>query len=205
LTATVVVDRASAARSWSARVAPVAIIVGGLLMVALFVPFTLAHGPTSYNEEHDVLGWDMHAWGFLLGVLPNVLVSGGLWRLRARLAAARLGATVVVAVVCVALLLDALMNLAFRALGPPFVLFLLAPATIALVALIPAGDAARTRTRVVVAALGIVLATGLALALIPQQTSDSFDGYRIFGTVVHGLGGLLWALLGLSLRRRQST
>jgi len=157
MTATVVVDRASAARSWSARVAPVAIIVGGLLMVALFVPFTLTHGPTSYNEEHDVLGWDMHAWGFLLGVLPNVLVAGGLWRLRARMAAARLGATVVVAVVCVAMLLDALMNLAFRALGPPFVLFLLAPATSALVALIPAGDAARTRTRVVVAALGIVL------------------------------------------------
>ena len=98
MAATVVVDRASAARSWSARVAAVAIIVGGLLMTALFVPFTLAHGPTSYNEEHDVLGWDMHVWGFLLGVLPNVLVAGGLWRLRARIAGGRRGAVVVVAV-----------------------------------------------------------------------------------------------------------
>ena len=200
-----VVDRARAERSWLARVAPAAIIIGGLSMAALFVPFTLAHGPTSYNEERDVLGWDMHAWGFLLGVMPNVLIAGGLWRLRERIASGRRTATVVLAVGCAGLLLDALMNLAFRALGAPFVLFLLAPATIALVALIPAGDAARARTRIVVAALGIVLATGLALALIPQATSDSFDGYRIYGTVVHGLGGLLWALLGLSLRRRQST
>ena len=205
MTPTEDVDRVSAEQSWFARVAPVAIIIGGLLMAALFVPFTLAHGPTSFNEERDVLGWDMHVWGFLLGVLPNVLVAGGLWRLRERIAGGRRGPAVVVTVGCVALLLDALTNLAFRALGPPFVLFLLAPATIALAALIPGGDAARTRTRVVVAALGIVLATGFALALIPQETSDSFDGYRIFGTVVHGAGGLLWALLGISLRRRQST
>ncbi|HEY3263435.1 MAG TPA: hypothetical protein VGJ95_24705 [Pseudonocardiaceae bacterium] len=197
-------DRASPERSWFAGFAPVAIIIGGLSMAALFVPFTLTHGPTSYNEEREVLGWDMHAWGFLLGVLPNVLIAGGLWRLRERIAGGRRGATVVVAVGCVALLLDALMNLAFRALGAPFVLFLLVPATIGLAALIRAGDAARARTRGVVAALGIVLATGLALALIPQETSDSFGGFRFFGTVVYGLGGLLWALLGLSLQRRPS-
>jgi len=31
----------------------------------------------------------------------------------------------------------------------------------------------------------MVLATGLALALIPQETSDSFGGFRIFGIVVY--------------------
>jgi hypothetical protein len=84
-------------------------------------------------------------------------------------------------------------------LGAPFVLFLLAPATIALAVLIPKGDAARARARVVLAGLGAALATGLALALIPQETSDAFNGYRIFGSVTYGLGGLLWACLGLSL------
>jgi len=121
------VDRRGAARSWFARVASVAIVAGGLSMAALFVPFTLAHGPTSHNEEHRVLGWDMHDWGLLLGVLPNLLIAGGLWRLRQQIAGGRRGATVAVAVGCVALLLDALMNLAFRALGPPFVLWLWYP------------------------------------------------------------------------------
>lgn len=198
-----VFDRSRAERSWMVRVGPVAIILGGLSMAAIFVPFTLAHGPTSYNEERDILGWDMHAWGFLLGVLPNVLIAGGLWRLRERIAGGRRSATLILAVGCAGLLLDALMNLAFRALGAPFVLFLLVPVTIALAILIPATTPARVRTRVAVAALGMVLATGLAVALIPQETSDSFGGFRIFGTVVYGLGGLLWALLGLSLRRRQ--
>ena len=197
-----VVDGADAGRPWLVRAAPVAIIIGGVSMAALFVPFTMAHGPTSYNEEREILGWDMHTWGFLLGVLPNVLIAGGLWRLRRRIAGGRRGATVVVAVGCVALLLEALMNLAFRALGPPFVLFLLVPVTVALVILIPTDDTARTRVRLALAALGIVLATGAVLALIPLETSDSFGGFRIYGTVVHGLGGLLWALLGLLLGRR---
>jgi len=187
-----------------ARVAPFAVVLGGGLMAALFVPFTLAHGPTSDNLEREILGWDMHRWGFLLGVLPNLLIAGGLWRGRERIAGGRRGATVALAVGCVALLLDALMNLVFRALGPPFVLFLLAPAAVVLAALIPTGDAARTRTRVVVVALGVVLAAGLALASVPQETSDSLDGYRVFGIVVFGVGGVLWALLGVSLLRRRA-
>jgi pimeloyl-ACP methyl ester carboxylesterase len=203
MTQTDVVGRDSAERSGFVRVAPVAIILGGLSMAAFFVPFTMAHGPTSYNEEHHILGWDMHAWGFLLGVLPNVLIAGGLWRLREWMTGGRRSAKAILAVGCAGLLLDALMNLAFRALGAPFVLFLLVPTSMALAILIPTGDPARARTRVAVAALGMVLATGLAVALIPQETSDSFGGFRIFGTVVYGLGGLLWALLGLSLRPRR--
>jgi hypothetical protein len=112
-------------------------------MAALFVPFTRAHGPTSYNEEREILTWDMRAWGF--------------------------------------------------------VQFVLAPVTIALATLIRGGPA---RTRVILAILGTVLFTGLVLTLIPSETSDSIGGYRIYGTVVHGLGGLLWALLGTSLRSR---
>ena len=47
-----------------------AIIVGGVAMSVLFVPFTVAHGPTSYNEERLVAGWSMHGWGLLLGTVP---------------------------------------------------------------------------------------------------------------------------------------
>jgi hypothetical protein len=168
-------------------------------MSALFVPFTLAHGPTSYNEEREILGRDMLAWGLLLGVLPNVLIVAGLWWRRDKITGGGRSARVALMLCCVALLGDAAVNLAFRGLGAPFVLFLLAPATIALAVLIPGGDAARARTRVVLAVLGAVLATGLVLAMIPLEMSDAFNGYRIFGSVTYGLGGLLWACMGLSL------
>lgn len=181
------------------RAAPGAIVLGGLLMAALFVPFTLAHGPTSANAERTVLGWDMHAWGFLLGVLPGLLVASGLWWLRGRIAGGRPAATVFVVVIGVALVADALMNLAFRALGAPFVLFLLGPAIGALAVLMP-GGAPRTRLAVVV--LAVVLTVGLGLALVPPEISDAHGGFRVFGIVVYALGGLGWAALGLSLWRR---
>ena len=165
-------------------------------MAALYVPFTLAHGPTSYNEERRIMGLDMHGWGLMLGVLPNALIVAGLWTLRDQIAGGRRGARAALTLACVALLADAVANLVFRGLGAPFVLFLLAPATVALAALIPPGTA---RTRRWFAALGLALAAGLSLALIPQETSDGFGGFRIFGAVTYGLGGLMWALVGLTL------
>jgi hypothetical protein len=191
-----VADRPTGRRTW---IAAAFVAIGGLAMTALFVPFTLAHGPTSYNEGREILGRDMLGWGLLLGVLPNVLIVAGLWSRRDKITGGGRGARVALTLSCVALLADAAVTLAFRGLGAPFVLFLLAPATIALAVLIPKGDAARARARVVLAGLGAVLATGLALALIPLETSDAFNGYRIFGSVTYGLGGLLWACLGLSL------
>ena len=52
-------------------VAATAMVVGGIIAGAAFVPFTIAHGPTSYNLEREVLGWDMHDWGFLMGTIPR--------------------------------------------------------------------------------------------------------------------------------------
>jgi hypothetical protein len=65
--------------------------VGGLTMVLLWIPFTLAHGPTSYNEERVVAGMDMHGWGFLLGVVPNLAIAAGLVVVRAALSEGRRG------------------------------------------------------------------------------------------------------------------
>ena len=38
-------------------------------------------------------------------------------------------------------------------------------------------------------------------AHIPEETSDSFGGYRIFGLLAYAAAGILWALLGLVLLR----
>lgn len=179
----------------------VAVVVGGVLMAALFIPFTLAHGPTSFNEERVVLGLDMHGWGLLLGTLPNLLIAWGLWRLREAITEGRRATTVVLAITCVAMLLDAVANLAFGGLGAPFVLFVLAPTTLALAALTPArGGAGGRRLRVLLVAVGLILAVSLALALTPNETSDSFGGYRIFGTTVYGIAGILWSFIGTALR-----
>ena len=175
------------------------------MMAALFIPFTLAHGPTSLNEEHVILGLDMHGWGMLLGVLPNLLIGWGLWRRRKAITGRRRAATVVLGIACVAMLLDALANLAFGALGAPFVLFILAPATLALAALSPVRGAVGVRFRALLAAIGFILAGGVALALITNEAADSFGGYRIFGIAVYGVVGILWSLIGTNLPSRSAT
>ena len=111
----------------------------------------------------------------------------------------------VLAIACGAMLLDALTNLAFGGLGAPFVLFILAPTTLALAALTPVRGAVGVRFRVLLAALGIILAGGVALALITNETSDSFGGYRIFGIAVYGIGGILWSLVGMNLPNGSAT
>ena len=99
------------------------IAAGGVLMTLLFIPFTLAHGPTSFNEEKVVLGLDMLGWGFAMGVVPNMLMTG----------------------------------------------------------------------------LAGCLWIGLVLAMVPMETRDGFNGYRITRTIMCGAVGLLWAAFGLSV------
>lgn len=184
---------------WRSRGAASALVVGGLLMTLLFVPFTITHGPTSFNEERTLFGLDMHRWGLLLGVAPNVLVAAGFWTLRRRVAGSSRLAVAACTTICAVLWMSAAADLAFRALGPPFGLLVLAPvAVVACVCAAPRG-AANARARVVIGVLAAVLMTGCILALIPAQTSDSFSGYRIFGVLVYATAGILWALLGLML------
>jgi hypothetical protein len=174
-------------------------VVGGLLMALLFLPFTITHGPTSFNEERTLLGLDMHFWGLLLGVAPNVFLAAGFWTLRRRIAGSNRLSVAACTAICIVLWLSAAIDLAFRALGPPFGLLVLAPmAVVACVSAAPKG-AVNTRARVVFAALAVVLMTGWVLALIPAQASDSINGYRLFGVLTYAAAGLLWALLGVIL------
>ena len=105
---------------WQSRGAASALMVGGLLITLLFVPFTITHGPTSFNEERTLLRLDMHWWGLLLGVAPNVLIAAGFWTLRRRVAGSSRLAVSACMTICAVLGLSAIGDLAFRALGPPF-------------------------------------------------------------------------------------
>ncbi|MCW2738633.1 hypothetical protein [Nocardioides sp.] len=166
-----------------------AVAVGGLAMVVLWIPFTLAHGPTSYDEERVVAGMTMLGWGLLLGVVPNLLVASGLVVARASVSTGR-RSSLALGVVVAALVGSALQDLAFRALGPPFSLFLLAPATLALAVLAGGRDG---RAPWALLATAYVAATGLAL--VPQGTSDAFGGFRIYGVAAHVAVGLGWLAL----------
>ena len=168
-------------------------------MTLLFVPFTITHGPTSFNEERTLFRLDMHSWGLLLGVAPNVLIAAGFWTMRRRVAGSSRLAVAACTTICAVLGLSAIADLAFRALGPPFGLFVLAPAAVVVCVSAAPRGAVNARARVPIGVLAAVLTTGLILALLPAQTSDSFSGYRIFGVLVYATAGIAWAILGLML------
>jgi hypothetical protein len=176
-------------------VAATAVVVGGIIAGAAFAPFTIAHGPTSYNLEHEVLGWDMHNWGFLMGTIPPLLVGAGLWALRALVACGRRAAFRALTVMCVAMFLFAAMNLAFRAMGPPLDLFLLAPAGVVVALTTPR----RGPIRVVLGLLATAYCAALAMVMIPLETSDGFGGFRIFGVISYAGVGVLWVAFGATL------
>src|SRR5687768_9123118 len=176
---------------------------GGIVAVPLWLVFTSVHGPTSFNENNVTLGLDMHAWGLLLGVIPNALVASGLWLsrsivLRGGGRAARIGFGLLV----LALLVSAALDLAFRALGPPLMLPLVAAGLLVLPLAPREAPAVEREIRATLLILGLLLAIAFAWALVPLQTSDRVGGFRIFGFMAHLLAGLGWALLGLVIARR---
>ena len=183
------------------RWASVIVVLGGLLMAVLYVPFTLAHGPTSVNRGDEILAADMHVWGFLLGVLPCALLGLGIWRLRHVAAGASAITRMAWTAVAVLLVLSAAQDLAFRALGPPFAYFVLVPALFVVAAThrprVP-GDRA---VRIVTTMLSLVLLGGLANMLLLQETEDGFGNYRMAAFLLYGAGGLAWAALGVALAR----
>ncbi len=184
------------------RPAAVCMVLGGLLMSVLYVPFTVAHGPTSVNRGDEVLGADMQVWGCLLGVVPCAVLGLALWRLRDTAAGARAATRTAWTAVAVLLLLSAAQDFAFRALGPPFVYFVMVPALMVAAAtrrsrVVP-GDPA---VRVVTAMLSLVLLGGLVNMVFLQETEDAFGNYRMAAFLLYGAGGLGWATLGVALNR----
>lgn len=179
-----------------ARAAAAAILVGGVVGAVTFLPFTLPHGPTSYNIEREVLGWDMHRWGVVMGTVPEVLIAAGLWRSRERVGERRV-TTVALAVMCVTMVLFAAMNLFFGGIGPPFDLFLLAPGSV----VVALTATVRGPARALLIALAVACCSATAIGLIPLETSDSFGGYRVFGLIAYAGVNVLWAAFGAVLMR----
>jgi hypothetical protein len=178
------------------------LILGGLAAVPLWLVFTNVHGPTSFNENHVTLGLDMHAWGLLLGVIPNVLVAAGLWLARPVVVLGggpltRLGYGLALAGV----LASAVLDLLWRALGPPLLMPLIA-AGLLILALAPRRDGgSMTPIRGTLLFLGLLLAVAFLWALTPLDVFDSVGGYRIYGAMAHLLAGLAWAVVGLLVLR----
>jgi hypothetical protein len=185
------------------RLGGVLLIAGGLVAVPLWLVFTVVHGPTSFNENNVTLGLDMHAWGLLLGVIPNALVAAGLWLGRSALLAdgghaARIG----FGLLLLAVVVSAAHELVSRALGPPILLPFIAAGAVVLALAPRHGTAPGQRIRAALLGLGLLLGVAFVWALTPLDTFDRVGGYRIYGVMAHLLGGLGWALLGYLVTRR---
>lgn len=92
--------------------------------------------------------------------------------------------------VIAALVGSMLLDLTFRALGPPFSILVLAPATLALAAL-----SRDLGLRASWALLATSYVVAVALLLVPEAVSDGFGGFRIYGLAAHVGVGLGWLAL----------
>lgn len=181
------------------RAAIAAMVAGGLLMAVLFVPFTLTHGPTSYNIGEEILGADMHGWGFLLGVVPCLLLGLGLWQLRDRAAGGRSVTRSAWTVVAVGLLVSAFQDLLFLSLGPPFLSFVVVPALLVAVATHRSRHPRDTTVRIAAGVLALVLLAGLVNSLFLREVEDGLGNYRTAAFLLYGAGGVAWAALGVAV------
>jgi len=184
------------------RWAGLILLLGGFLMAAFWVIFTNVHGPTSFNLDSPFLGKGMFFWGVMTSTPPSLLVALGLILLYPQLVlpGARLARTGFF-LTLIGLIVPAVSDLVLGAMGPPLLLPLLG------IGLILLGVGSRNNPwmqggrRTIVLLIGSLLLLATASFFIPQEVSDSFSGYRIFGILVYFLPGLNWAWFGASLWR----
>lgn len=182
------------------------LVAGGVLMAALWIIFTTAHRPTSFNEDRLVLGASMSFWGMLLGGVPNLLIAAALIILAPRIGLssgwlARVGYVLLL----IGLLLPALIDLGIQALGAPIFL----PIAAIGLSLLAMGNRDNPRvsgtSRALLLCVATLLATAFAGALVPSEVTDPIGGYRIYGVLAHLGAGAGWALFGVSMLARRST
>lgn len=176
-----------------------ALIVGGLLMAGLWLVYTNVHGPTSYDETNPVLGQSTLFWGMLLGGLPNLFVALALLLMRRQLTGGagrlvRLGYTLTL----IGLIVPAAIDLAIRALGPPFFIPVLGAGLLLLASGSRSNPRLPRRDLAVLLSLGLLLMAAFAWAVVPLEVSDRVNGYRLYGLLAHLLPGLGWAALGMT-------
>lgn len=173
------------------------IVLGGLLMAALWLVYTVLHGPTSFQQDRVFLGQGVHFWGMLLGVVPNSLIAAGLIACRGELTPSR-RAAIGHALTCGALIVPAVLDLAVQAINAPFFLPLQSVGVLTLAAGLGPRPAYST-LKPILRVLGGLLGAGMVVAFIPADFSDSIGGFRLFGVLAYFLAGLAWSTLGYQL------
>ncbi|WP_156911206.1 hypothetical protein [Arthrobacter sp. CAL618] len=181
-------------------------VVGGLLMVTLWLIFTTLHGATSFNEDGSALGLSTLFWGMLLGSIPNLLIATGLILRSSCLALttgrlARLGYVLLL----IGLIVPAMADLAIQALGPPFFVPVAAVGLIVLGSGVQSDPQISKPSRYLLLFVGLVLGIAFAWALIPTALTDSISGYRIYGGFAHFAAGVGWVMFGVSVLRARFT
>ena len=176
-------------------------ISGGALNMGLWPIYTSLHGPTSVDEQGELLGRGTEFWGSMMEGPSGLLIALGLVGSHTLLTghAGRM-ARVGFVLAMIGALIPALVNTAILAVMPP----LLAPVFgvgVILIAVANRTTSSLTRfSRLVLIALGMVLIFSfLWTLLVRPDVMDQIDGYRIYGVVADVLFGAGWILFGTSL------
>ena len=186
-----------------------AIMLGGLLMVPLWLIYTTVHGPTSFDRTGVVLGQSTLFWGSLLGGIPNLLIALGLigrYPILARQSGrlARIG----YALALFGLIVSAVVDLLTAGLGPPLLMPFLGVGLVLTAVGNRRSPHLHRRTQIALLLMGLLMLGAFAWAImIPDTLSDQnhsiirFGAYRIYGFQAHFLAGIGWILLGYFLKK----
>jgi len=177
------------------------IIVGGLLMAALWPLFTFLHGPTSFNRDGHFLGQDPLFWGMLMSAPASLMIAFGLIARYPFLARVDRKADVGFVLLLGGLVISALVDLITVSLGPPFMVPLMAIGCLLLGASHRKKEGLPKTGWRMLLFLGILMTLAVLSFFIPIEVLDQYYGYRIYGILTILLFGLWWAVFGLSLWR----
>ena len=171
-------------------------------MVPMWVRYTTLHGPTSVDEGGHWLGQGPGFWGSMMAPAMLLIVLG-LYGHRTVLARgggrlARIGYWLVT----IGLSVPAVADLASREVIPPLLMPLAAIGLILLAAAHRHDPSLPTTCLVALSAMGILLGAAFLMNVIPLETLDTFQWYRLYGILSNALFGLGWVVFGASLARR---
>ena len=192
------VQSVSDPRSWPNLL----LVVGGLLMVPLWVRFTTLHGPTSYNEDGRWFGQSAIFWGGMMG-FASLLIVIGVYGHRALLEAGGRSARIGFWLALVGLGIPALADIAIRAAVPPFLMPVAATGLIVLAAAHRHDPTLPITCRVALLVVGLLLSVAFLMNLVPLETLDRFQWYRLYGLLSNVLFGLGWVVFGARLTWKQ--
>ncbi len=169
-------------------------------MTPMWVRFTTLHGPTSFNEDGHWLGQSAIFWGGMMG-FASLLIVIGIYGHRALLEAGGRRARVGFWLALIGLGVPAVADIVFRAAVPPLLMPLAAVGLVLLAAAHRHDPALPTTCRVALLVTGLLLSAAFLMNLVPQETLDKFEWYRLYGILSNVLFGLGWVAFGASLAR----